>query len=159
MKARRKFGREEQIALLKDCITSNLSIREYAVLKNIGYSTINGWASQQGISLAKEKKKLFLDSSAKTSLTDDAPNTSNDDKDKKEMEGFSFITLTEHMKEVPPFLSSPIPHETVPDLPRPQDLPLCGFEIHMPRGIMLKVEQVPFSALWAQVVSFVRALG
>ena len=97
MKPRSKrFEREEQIALLKDCIASNLSIREYAVFKNIGYSTINGWASQQGISLAKEKKKLLCDDSAKTSLADGAPNTGNDLKD-KEMEGFSFITLPDHI--------------------------------------------------------------
>ena len=78
MKPRSKrFEREEQIALLKDCIASNLSVREYAVFRNIGYSTMTGWASQQGISLAKEKKKF---------LSDDAPDKSNDIKD-KEMKG------------------------------------------------------------------------
>lgn len=159
MKARsKKFGREEQIALLKDCIASNLSIREYAVLKNIGYSTINGWASQQGISLAKEKKKLLSDSSAKTSLADVVPNTANDIKD-KEMKGFSFITLTDHIKEPAPFLSSSTPRQASQEPHCPKDSPPCGLEIRMSNGVMLKVGQVPFSALWPQVVEFVRALA
>lgn len=110
MKPRSKrFEREEQIALLKDCIASNLSIREYAVSKNIGYSTINEWASRQGISLAKEKKKLLCDGPSKTSLADGSPNTANNLKE-KEMEGFSFITLADHIKGPAPFppLRSPI---------------------------------------------------
>jgi hypothetical protein len=158
MKPRSKrFEREEQIALLKDCIASNLSIREYAVFKNIGFSTINGWASQQGISLTKEKKKLLSDDSAKTNSADEAPNTATDLKDKG-MEDFSFINLTDHIKDIPPFLSSSIPHQTSQELHCPKDSPLCGLEICMPSGVMLKVGQVPFSALWPQVVEFVRAL-
>lgn len=144
----KKFEREEQIALLKDCIASNLSIREYAVFKNLGYSTIHGWASQQGISLAKEKKKF---------LSDDAPDKTNDIKD-KEMKGFSFIPLTDHIQgTTPPFLF----HQTsqAQESHCPKDSPSCDLEIRMPSGVMLKIDQVPFGALWPQVVEFVRALA
>ncbi len=154
----KKFGREERITLLKDCIASNLSIREYAILKNIGYSTINGWASQQGISLTKEKKKLLCDDPSKLNLTDEAPNMASDLKDKG-MEDFSFINLTDHIKDVPTFLSSSTPHQAPQELHCPKDAPLCGLEIRMPSGVMLKVDQVPFSAVWPQVVEFVRALA
>lgn len=159
MKPRSKrFEREEKIALLKDCIASNLSIREYAVSKNIGYSTINEWASRQGISLAKEKKKRLSDDPSKTSLAGGSPNTTNNLKDKK-MEDFSFITLTDHIKGPVPFLSSSISHQASQEPHFPKDSPPCGLEIRMPNGVMLKVGQIPFSALWPQVVEFVRALA
>jgi hypothetical protein len=154
----KKFGQEERIALLNDCIESNLSIRNYASLKNIGYSTIHWWASQQGISLTKERKKLLFNDSAKTSLVDEVSNTSTDLQTKR-MEDFSFINLTDHIKDAPAFLSSPLPHQAPQELHCPKDALLCGLEIRMPSGVMLKVEQVPFSALWPQVIDFVRALA
>lgn len=154
----KKFGREERISLLKDCITSNLSILKYAALKNIGYSTIHWWASQQGISLTKEKKKFLSDDSAKTSLADEALNMATYLKDKG-MEDFSFINLTDHIKDAPSFLSSSIPHQASRELHYSKDSSPCGLEIRMPSGVMLKIEQVPFSALWPQVVEFVRALA
>ena len=154
---RKRFGREEQIALLKDCITSHLSVREYVSLKNIGYSTITGWANQQGISLAKEKKKLLSDGSTKTNLVDGTPNMAHDLKDKK-MEGFSFISLTDHIKEPTPVLPSSNRHQPSQETHCFKDLPPCGLEIRMPNGVMLKVDEVPFSALWPQVVEFVRTL-
>jgi len=157
---RKKFGQEERIALLKDCITSNLSIKEYAVLKNIGYSTFNGWASQQGISLKKEKKKFSSDALAKTNLADEIPNMATDPKNKGK-EGFSFINLTDHIKGSTPFLFHSNPHQIsqVQESHYLKDSPPCGLEIRMPSGVMLKVDQVPFSALWPQVVEFVRALA
>jgi hypothetical protein len=154
----KKFAREERIALLKDCIASNLSIRKYAALKNIGYSTIHWWASQQGISLAKEQKKFLSDGSVKTSLADEAPNTATNLKNQG-MEDFSFINLTDHIKNGPPFLSSSIPHKASRELHCSKDSSSCSLEIRMPSGVMLKVDQVPFSALWPQVVEFVRALA
>lgn len=154
----KKFGREERIALLKDCIASKLSIRKYAALKNIGYSTIHWWASQQGISLTKEQKKFLSDGSAKTSLADEEPNTATN-LNNQEMEDFSFINLTDHIKNSPPFLSSSIPQQASREPHCPKDSPPCGLEIRMPSGVTLKVDQVPFSALWPQVVEFVRALA
>ena len=158
MKPRRRFSREERIALLKDCIASKLSIRKYAALKDIGYSTIHWWASQQGISLVKEQKKFLSDGSVKTSLADEAPNTVTNLKNQG-MADFSFINLTGHIKEVPPFLSPSIPQQASREPNCPKDSPPCGLEIRMPSGVMLKVDQVPFSALWPQVVEFVRALA
>lgn len=40
---KRHFSSEERIKLLDDYVDSNLSVKEYTVLKNIGYSTFQGW--------------------------------------------------------------------------------------------------------------------
>ena len=108
------------------------------MFKNIGYSTINGWASQQGISLAREKKKLLPDGPAKTRLSDETPNTATGLKDKG-MESFSFINLTDHIKDAAPFLSPSILHQTsqAQESHCPKDSPPCGLEIRMPSGVML----------------------
>lgn len=154
----KKFSSEQRISLLKDCIESKLTIREYAMLKNVGYSTLTGWATQEGISLKKEKKKFISETLAKANLGDEAPNTNADLKDNGN-EGFSFINITDHIKNAaPPLLSSATPQASQA-LHCPKDSHPCGLEIRMPNGVMLKVEQVPFGALWPQVVEFVRALA
>lgn len=152
----KRLSREKRLELLNDCIISDLSIREYASLRNIGYGTLSGWATREGISLKNEKKKIFPSSKVETSLLNEgaAPENNNNG-------SFSFIDLTaSYTKDAsPPSFSSFIADEASQELPCTEDLLTCGLEIRMPSGVMLKVEPVPFSALWPQVVEFVRALS
>lgn len=148
----KKFSPEARAALLQGCVTSGLSIREYAALKNVGYSTLNKWASQTGISLAK--KQNIREVPAKTTLTDpnETPRTSTDS-DNRSKEGFSFINLTNRIKDATPGPSF-FHHKILK-----RDAFSCGLEIRLPNGIMLKIDQVPFDTLCPQVVEIVRALA
>lgn len=160
MKPRRqRLTQEQRIALLEDCVTSSLTVREYAALKNVGYSTLNGWAAQAGFSLIS-KKKIFSGHQEQTSLADETPLSSHADFNDKKSQIFSFIDMTNYTKDAaPPFLSSAIPRPAQ-ESPCTKDLPpSCGLEIRMPNGVMLKVDQVPFPALWLQITELVRAVA
>lgn len=160
MKPRRQsLTREQRIALLEDCAASSLTVRRYAALKDVGYSTLTGWASREGISLLK-KKKLFSGHQEKISLAGEAATPSHPDSNDKVSQGLSFIDITSYTKDAaPPTLLSATPHQAQEPI-CPKDLPpSCGLEIRMPNGVMLKVDQVPFHDLWPQVVEFVRALA
>lgn len=144
VKKHQRFSKEQQIALLQEFMASELSGREYAALKNVGYSTLTRWASQLGVSLAKTS----LPSSGEMPIAKTTFQNS-------QHEGFSFINLTEEIKEVPPTCGvSLFSGHAVQESASP-----CGLEIKMPNGVMLKVDQVPFGALWPQIVEFVRALA
>jgi len=160
MKRNAKFTREQRLALLKECVASELTIREYTTLKNIGYSTLTGWATQEGISLVKEKKKIFSNPQPKVSLEGKRA-TFNADLKYKHSGGFSFIDVTGYTKDDASSFSSPINFYPVDEnLSRKKDSPrFCGMEIRMPNGVTLKVDNIPFQALWPQVVGFVRALA
>ena len=137
-----RYSQEQRIALLQECISSGLKARDYAALKNIGYSTLTRWASQLGISLAK----------IPSSHSNETPSVKTSPKH-NQGEGFSFINLTDQLKEAnPTFNPSSFPNQ-------PPQGDSCGLEIQMPNGVVLKVKQVPFHALWPQVVDFVRTLA
>jgi|GEM_PF-5875683 len=156
----KKFSPEDRIALLKGCVETKLSVRQYALLKKVGYSTLTGWASQAGISLRNKKQKICSTThQVKTSLADGFTPFNEDVSEYNNSEGFSFIDLTPQAKEAtPPFLSGFIPHQVHQEPDCIKDPATCGLEIRMPNGVMLKVEQVPFNALWPQVIEFVRVL-
>jgi hypothetical protein len=113
--------------------------------------------TQEGVSLKNEKKKIFPSPKVKTSLLNEEATPENNNNG-----SLSFIDLTaSYTKDTtPPFLSSFIPDEASQGSPPcTKELLACGLEIRMPSGVMLKVGPVPFSALWPQVVEFVRALA
>jgi hypothetical protein len=151
---RQKFSKEQQRELLQECMASGLKVREYAALKNIGYSTLNKWAAEIGISLAK--KQNISDALEKILLPcPDETLGANADFQNNSTEGFSFINLTEQIKEtLPNFGASLLFGQAVQENASP-----CGLEIQMPNGVMLKVGQVPFGALWPRIVEFVRVLA
>lgn len=87
-----KSTKEQRIALLQECMASGLKPREYAALKDIGYSTLTRWASQLGVSLSKTS----LPYSAELPGAQAVPPNNNG------KESFSFINLTEQIKEAAP---------------------------------------------------------
>jgi len=143
VKKHQRFSKEQQIALLQECMASGLSGREYAALKQVGYSTLTRWASQLGVPLTQTSLPRTGSISSKA-----APQNNH-------QERFSFIDLTGQGNEAPPnFEASLLPGPSVQESPSP-----CGLEIQMPNGVMLKFDRVPFGALWPRVVEFVRALA
>ena len=139
---RQRFRKEQQIALLQEFVVSGLSGREYAALKKVGYSTLTKWAGQNNISLTKPAFPCEMPNPQTISKND-------------HREGFSFVNLTDPVKEASPgFDASLLFGQAVQENTTP-----CGLEIQMPNGVMLKVGQVPFGALWPQIVEFVRALA
>src|SRR5271169_524790 len=113
-----KFNQEQRIALLRGCVESKLSVREYATLKNVGYSTLTAWASQARISLKNKQQKICSTlHQVKTSLADESTPVNEDGSKHNNSEGFSFIDITHQAKKaVPPFLSGLMPHQ-VPQEP------------------------------------------
>jgi len=139
---RQRFSKEQQIALLQEFVASGLSGREYAALKKVGYSTLTKWASQHGISMTKSSFPYEMPDPQTVS-----PNN--------HQEGFSFVNLTDQVKGTSPsFGASLFFGQAVQE-----NTPPCGLEIQMPNGVMLKVGQAPFGALWPKVVELVRALA
>ena len=138
---KQKSTKEQRIALLEECIASGLKVREYAALKNVAYSTLTRWASQLGVSLAKAPSPRF----------NETPGAKGNPHNNQE--GFSFINLTGQIKEATAgFGPLFFPHQA-----SQEDTSPCGLEIWMPNGVTLKVDQVPFGALWPQVIQLVRA--
>lgn len=140
-----KSTKEQRIALLQECMASGLKPREYAALKDIGYSTLTRWASQLGVSLSKTS----LPPSQELPGTQAVPPNNNG------KESFSFINITEQIKEAAPnFCDSFLSNQFLQ-----AEAPACDLEIRMPNGVMVKVGQVPFDALRSYVVEFVRAFA
>jgi hypothetical protein len=157
-----RLTREQWIALLKDCASSGLSIRQYAALKNVGYSTLTKWAALTGISLKRNPRQAFsqfeIPSVEENSVLKDHEclNTQNN-------EAFSFIEVTSYVNKGEPTqnVAPTTPCRTLkePVSSPPLDLPSCGLEICMPNGVILKVDQVPFPALWPQIMELVCAVA
>lgn len=51
----KRLTREEQIQCLQEYSTSGLSVRDYARLKKVGYSTLQEWSARFGIPLSRSK--------------------------------------------------------------------------------------------------------
>jgi hypothetical protein len=120
----------------------------------IEYSTLNKWAAEIGISLAKKQsisgpvEKILLPCPEETlGARADFQNNNT--------EGFSFINLTDQIKEASPNFGASLPSGQVAW----EDASPCGLEIQMPNGVILKIGQVPLDALWPQVVEFVRTFA
>ncbi len=154
VKKQQRFSKEQQIELLQECMTSGLKVRDYAALKNIGYSTINKWAAENGISLAK--KQNISDSLEKILLPcPDKTLGASADFQNNNKQGFSFINLTHQIKEASPDFGASLPSGQVAR----EDASPCGLEIQMPNGVMVKVDQLTFGALWPKVVELIRAFA
>ena len=153
MKVRRQLTREQKVALLNGYADSPLRVRDYAALNHVGYSTLVGWASQEGVSL--RKKKILGDFKGVVDGTVAAS-----ERPEKEKGGFSFIDVTGYTKGSAAPLSSPTAFHQTPEssaCPGPS-LPF-GLEIRIPSGITVKVDQVPAHEFWPQVIGFVRAFA
>jgi hypothetical protein len=151
----RALTREQRIAVLKDCAESPLSVREYAALKNLGYSTLTRWASREGISLTRGKEENPSGLQDPLSLTDKSAIAH------KDTGSFSFIDVTSHAKNRNSFSPTMSPPSQKPgnfQLPE-TNLSSCVIEIRLPNGVMLKVEQVPSHDFWSQAVGFVQAFA
>jgi hypothetical protein len=155
-----RLTREQWIALLKDCASSNLSVRQYATLKNVGYSTLTKWSALTGISLRKHPRQVLSQSAIPSNEASPAPND-HEGLNIQNNEGFSFIDITNYAKGDPhPNAPPTAPRCTLsePIFP-PSDFPPCGLEIRMPNGIILKVDAVPFPDLWPKITELVRAVA
>jgi hypothetical protein len=145
---------------VKDCAASQLTTREYAALKKIGYSTLTKWATQQRVSLAKDKEKISPSFQAKVNFLNKASEL--DSSLKPDNNGnFSFISLTASQnKTADPVFSPFLLGQASQETSCPKDLPVsCDMEIRMPNGVTLKIGRIPFQALWPQVVEFIQTLG
>jgi len=136
--ARKKLTQAQKIALLKGCGTSGLTIRKYAALNNVRLSTLVKRSTQIGISLRKQT----VQAGNPPQLTETSNKT---DGARGSHDSFSFIDITDR--------SSFIPAQA------PEKVLLSNLEIHMPNGMMLKVEQIPFDRLLSQLAEFTRSLS
>ncbi len=146
---------EQRRAILKDCVESPLSGREYAACHNIGYSTLTRWASKEGVSLAKGvkgvKNRSFLSKKNKKTPLDDLPLTNE----------FPFVEVTGCVvKRLPDDRSASSGNS--PDsvhIERQNPSPFLGMEICLPNGVNLKIAHIPAHEFWRQAAGFVRTLS
>lgn len=134
----RKFTQAQRVALLKGFAISGLTIRKYAALNNVGLSTLSRWSTRTGISLREQGTQVDNRAKALKTITEaESANSSHNSK------CFSFIDITDHSSFIPIQASGKVL--------------LSRLEIHMPNGITLKIEQIPFDKLLPQLVELTKS--
>ena len=131
---RKRHSRKKRIQIVEGCIASGLGTREYATLKNVGYSTLGKWSRELGIPLFR-KKEAGIKTSQPTKAFDSS---------------MSFMDISSHIEKnkASSILSALLPQQSSQDLSR------FSMEIRLPSGVMVKVDHI----LFPQMIECVKAL-